>query len=348
MSIVSPLAGFHTELGARMTDFSGWQMPLQYESVLAEHRAVRGSVGWFDVSHLGRFRCHGPGATETLRHLFCNDVSGIEPGRSQYTMMLNDGGGVVDDLIVWRWDDDDYWVLPNAANHERVMKGVLDHQPQLEVEDLRPATAAIAVQGPEAPELLERVLGSSPRRFRTFTASFAGAEVRGAGTGYTGERGGELVIEAPGAGGLARTLTESGAVPCGLGARDTLRLEAGLPLWGQELDEETSPLEAGLEFAVAWDHEFVGRAALERQRAEGPPRRLIGFVTQGRVVPRHGYPVRIGGTTGVVTSGNFSPMLERGIGLAYVPFAAEGEVEVEVRGRWHPADLVDPPFYRKG
>lgn len=343
----SPLAEYHEELGARLTGFSGWEMPLQYQSVLAEHRAVRQAAGWFDVSHLGRFHCHGPGATATLRRLLCNDVATIEPGRSQYSMMLNDRGGVIDDLIVWRWDDEDFWVLPNAANHERVMQGVLNLDPQLEVEDLRPSTAAVAVQGPEAPALLERVLGAAPRRFRTFSVRFEGSEVHGAGTGYTGERGGELVIDGARAPSLARGLTEAGATPCGLGARDTLRLEAGLPLWGQELDENTSPLEAGLEFAVAWDHDFVGRAALERQRSDGPARRLVGFVTEGRIVPRRGYALRIGDEAGTVTSGNFSPMLERGIGLGYVPREARGQAEVEVRGRWSPVELVDPPFYRR-
>lgn len=347
MSGTTPLAGLHAELGARLTTFSGWEMPVQYTSVLAEHRAVRTASGWFDVSHLGRFSCRGPGATDALRRLLCNDVARIEPGRSQYTMMLNEAGGVVDDLIVWRWGEEDYWVLPNAANHERVMEAFRNRDPLLEVEDLRPSTASLAVQGPEAPGVIEAVLGDAPARFRTFTGSFEGTEVWGAGTGYTGERGGEIVIPAGAAEGVARALIRAGAVPCGLGARDTLRLEAGLPLWGQEMDEETTPLEAGLGFAVAWDHDFVGREALARQQEQGPPRRLVGFATGGRLIPRHGYRVTMGGAPGTVTSGNFSPMLERGIGLAFVPSAAEGPLELEVRGRWHPVERVDPPFHRR-
>jgi aminomethyltransferase len=348
MTARSPLHDLHASLGARFTEFSGWEMPMQYESVLTEHRAVRGSAGWFDVSHLGRFRWEGEGATATLRHLFCNDVERIEPGRTQYTMMLNDRGGVVDDLIVWRWGAESYWVLPNAGNHQRVMEAFRNTHPQVELEDLRPATVALAVQGPDAPGALERVVGTTPKRFRTFRAAFDGEPVWGAGTGYTGEPGGEVVVGAAAARAFAEALADAGCRPCGLGSRDTLRLEAGLPLWGQELDEDRTPLEAGLEFAVAWEHEFVGKAALESHRSGGTGSRLVAFATEGRQIPRHGQRLRCGGLDGVVTSGNFSPMLERGIGLGYVPAWADGPIEVEIRDRWVEAERVELPFYRRG
>lgn len=346
MTSRSPLHDLHAGLGARFTEFSGWEMPVQYESVLAEHRAVRHSAGWFDVSHLGRFRWEGEGATAALRSLLCNDVERIEPGRTQYTMMLNERGGVVDDLIVWRWGPESYWVLPNGGNHQRVMEAFAKSQAQVELQDLRPRTAALAVQGPAAPEALERVLGASPRRFRTFSATFEGRPVWGAGTGYTGEPGGEVVVEVGVARALAEALIDAGCHPCGLAARDTLRLEAGLPLWGQDLDEGRSPLEAGLDFAVAWDHDFVGRPALAAQRSGGVGSTLVAFVTEGRQIPRHGQRLRRGEGEGVVTSGNFSPMLERGIGLGYLPTGTEGPIEVEIRDRWVEAERVELPFYR--
>lgn len=344
----SPLHRLHQELGARFVDFGGWEMPLQYRSVLAEHRAVRESAGWFDVSHLGRFALSGPGALPALGRLFCNDVRLIQPGQTQYTLMLNEDGGIIDDLLVWWWEEDLFWVLPNAANHLRVMEAFSREQGCV-VDDLRPETVFLAVQGPEAPATLERVLGSTPRRFRTAEATWEGDEVRMAGTGYTGERGGELCLAPAVAEGLARVLIDAGAQPCGLGARDTLRLEAGLPLWGSDLSEDTTPLEAGLGFAVAMEHDFVGRAALADQMEAGLERRLVGFVLSDRGVPRPGYRVRCAESTGVVTSGNLSPILDRGIGFAYLsppPATDAGEVEVEIRGRWVPGVLASPPFHK--
>ena len=264
-------------------------------------------------------------------------------------MMLNTSGGVVDDLIIWRWGAEDYWILPNAANHERVMAAFADAAPTVALEDLRPQTVAIAVQGPEAPEHLAALLGEAPRRFRTVLTGFAGMEIHAAGTGYTGERGGEVVLPLTVAESFARALVDHGVTPAGLGARDTLRLEAGLPLWGQDLDEQTTPLEAGLEFAVSFDHEFVGRSALERERREGLRKRLVAFSTEGRQIPRHGYPLRAGESRGEVTSGNFSPMLGHGIGMGYLaPPPGEGdEIEVEIRHRWVPAKRERLPFYRR-
>ena len=339
----SPLHDTHVRLGARFVDFGGWDMPVQYESVLAEHRAVREGVGVFDVSHLGRLSVSGPGATSALG-IFTNDVTAYEPGRTHYTMLLNDAGGIVDDIVVWRWDEEHYWVMPNAANAETVMDAIQTASPEVSVEDLRTNTALLAVQGPDAPRLLEDLYGEAPRRFRTLEKGPA----RMAGTGYTGEKGGEVCVPAAQAVDTFEAVLSGGAMPCGLGSRDTLRLEAGLVLWGLDIDLTTTPLEAGLEFAVDWDHEFTGRTALDAQRDGGVDRRLAGLVMEGRGIPRDGYPVRSASATGTVTSGNISPVLDTGIALAYMspPVEAGESAEVEIRGRWIPARFQDPPFYR--
>ncbi len=338
----SPLHDLHVELGARFVDFGGWERPVQYESVLSEHRAVREACGWFDVSHLGRFELKGKGAEDALLRLLCNDIRLIEPGRTQYTMMLDPSGGIVDDIVVWWWGSEEYWVFPNASNHDRVMSAFSD-EPGCEVADLRQGSVLLAVQGPDGPATLERLLGVAPGRFRTLITEFDGSRVAMAGTGYTGERGGELCTDPVTAARLAEALVEDGATPCGLGARDTLRLEAGLPLWGSDIDETTNPLEAGLGFAVARDHEFVGDAALD----DDIERLLIGFVLDDRGIPRHGHRVRTPEGTGTVTSGNISPMLNTGIGLAYVsPPSRSGPIEVEIRERWIPGRIVEPPFHK--
>ena len=348
-TITSPLHEVSTDLGARFVEFAGWSMPVSFTGTLAEHEAVRTGVGVFDVSHLGRFAIRGAGATELLDRLFCNDLTRIGPGRAQYTMMLTEDGGVVDDIIVWRWGEDDYWVLPNGVNHDDVLDAVTAEAGRdLFVADVRPETALIAVQGPAAPDLLERILGWRPRRFRVAALDHAGVAVHAAGTGYTGEPGGELALPAEVAPAVFRELVAAGAVPCGLGARDTLRLEMGYPLWGQDLSRDVTPLEAGLEWVVG-DGDFVGRAALDRQRAEGLPSRLIAFRLAERGVPRHGHRLRCGTSEGTVTSGNHSPTLGIGIGMGYVgpdPGRAR-DVEVEIRGRRVPAQRVDLPFVER-
>ncbi len=319
-------------------------MPVQYTSVLAEHQAVREGVGVFDVSHLGRAVVRGEGAETALRTRLCNDVANLQAGRTQYTMMLNPAGGVIDDLMVWRWDDG-IWVLPNGGNHLRVLQEIAGAAEGTVTEDLRPSTASIAVQGPGAPEMLDSLLDVEVRRGRLFEASFDGAPLRLGGTGYTGERGGELVGDPDVIGAVFSRLVEHGAMPCGLGSRDTLRLEAGLPLWGQDLTEDVTPLDAGLDFAVAWDHEFVGREALLAVR-EQPARRLIAFTTDSRQIPRSGNKLRAGSSGGWVTSGNFSPALSAGIGMGYLEPPTDEDVEVEIRGTWHPLRRVTPPFHR--
>lgn len=343
----SPLHARHAALGARFVDFGGWEMPVQYDSVLAEHASVRSGVGVFDVSHLGRFQLSGAGSTAVLRRLLCNDVERISPGRAQYTMLLNENGGVEDDVIVLRMGDEDYWVNPNGANYDEIV-GYF-HAATGDGQTLTPRrddTVMLAVQGPDATEVIADVLGEAPGRFRVMTARFGDWEVVASGTGYTGERGGELIIDAAGGAALLDALLAAGATPCGLGARDTLRLEMGYPLWGQDLDESTSPLEADLAWVVNWEHDFVGRDALTAQREAGLPKRLVGFVMEGRRFPRHGYAARCGESTGTVASGNFSPELELGIGMAYLapPPAPGCQIEVEIRGEWHPATLASPPF----
>jgi aminomethyltransferase len=321
-------------------------MPVQYEGVLAEHTATRNDAGLFDVSHLGRFEVAGEGATELLRFQLCNDIALIEPGRAQYTMALNNSGGVEDDIIVWRLDEERFWVMPNGTNFDGIIERFTSAAPSgMEIFDVRERTALLAVQGPQAPQIIESVLGIVPKRFRVVSGEFDGHEVIAAGTGYTGERGGELCIPNEGAPALWRALVDAGATPAGLGARDTLRLEMGYPLWGQDLDPSTSPLEAGLGWVVAWDHDFVGREALELQR-QRTQKELIAFSTEGRAIPRKGYAVAAGDSTGTVTSGNFSPTLKHGIGLAYLspPPTEDAELTVTIRGVAVPAERVTLPF----
>ena len=356
----SPLDHIHRKLGARFVDFAGWSMPVQYEGVLAEHRAVRSSAGVFDVSHLGRVQVIGPGATELLANIFCNDIRKADPGRAQYTMLLTPQGGVVDDIIVWRLGEEDYIVMPNGVNVDDV-GGVLKAEapPDVNIVSRRRDTALLAVQGPEAPDVMEAVVGWKPKRFGVAEASFGGDTFPAAGTGYTGEPGGELMVSQAVAGDCFRALLDAGATPCGLGSRDTLRLEMGYPLWGQDLDENTSPLEAGLEWVVDWAHDFIGKKFLSKQQRKGMDKVQVGFVMKGRQIPRAGYALRAGPSIGAVTSGNFSPELDVGIGLGYLSpppvfhrfSQAAGEpepaLEVEIREEWLPVTLMSPPFIKK-
>ncbi|GMQ93896.1 MAG: glycine cleavage system aminomethyltransferase GcvT [Acidimicrobiia bacterium] len=324
-------------------------MPVQYEGVLAEHASVRDAVGVFDVSHLGRFEVAGRGSTELLRTQLCNDIARIGTGRAQYTMALNDLGGVEDDIIVWWLNDERFWVMPNGTNFDDIVKRFSDAAPDgVEISDVRAATVLLAVQGPDAPRIIDSALGAKPGRFRVMMSDFEGFEVVAAGTGYTGEPGGELCVPIDGAEALWNTLVQAGATPCGLGARDTLRLEMGYPLWGQDLDPDTTPLEAGLSWVVAWDHDFVGRAALLAKR-DHREKELVAFATEGRTIPRHGYTVRAGESTGTVTSGNFSPTLQHGIGLAYLspPPDADAALSVTIRGRDVTAARESVPFLEK-
>lgn len=321
-------------------------MPVQYKSVLEEHDAVRNSAGIFDVSHLGRFEVSGSGALDLLRGQLCNDIAKVTPGRAQYTMALNDKGGVEDDIIVWWIDEERFWVMPNGTNFDEIADRFRDAASgPVEISDVRSSTALVAVQGPDAPRLIEQVLGFMPGRFRVATGMFKGDQIVAAGTGYTGEKGAEICIPNDGAASLWDAFVDAGARPSALGARDTLRLEMGYPLWGQDLGPTISPIEAGLGWVVAWDHEFVGKDALTSLRTD-PPSALVAFTTEGRAIPRHGYPVVAGSASGTVTSGNFSPTLGHGIGLALVsPPPADGDpLEVTIRGKQVQGTIATLPF----
>ncbi len=345
----SPLDDLHRNLGGRFVEFGDWELPVSYESVIAEHKAVRADAGWFDVSHLGRFELTGPGAHAAVRALLCNEIERIEPGKTQYTMILNEDGGIIDDLIIWWLGAERFWVMPNAANQDRVMS-LFSERPGCKARDLREDTALLAVQGPRAPDFLEQALGVRPVRSMVAELQWEESTVVLAGTGYTGEKGGEVCLAPSAARKLVSLLIDQGVTPCGLGSRDTLRLEAGLPLWGQDIDETTTPYEAGLGFAVDLDHEFLGRESLRAQEAEGVDRLLIGLVLQERGIPRHGHAVRTENGEGEVTSGNLSPMLGVGVALAYVsppPGPRVDDARIEIRERWVPAKITKPPFHKR-
>lgn len=345
----SPIHAVHEQLDARFTDFGGWTMPVQYSGVIDEHTAVRSSAGVFDVSHLGRFEVSGPGATDLVRRQLCNDIAKVAPGRAQYTMALNDQGGIEDDIIVWWLEEERFWVMPNGTNSTEIFERFSDDAPEgVTVFDVRQSTTLLAVQGPDAPSIVESVLGKAPGRFRVAAASFGETDGWCAGTGYTGERGAEVCVPNEAGAKLWHSLVTAGATPCGLGSRDTLRLEMGYPLWGQDLDETTTPLEAGLGWVVAWDHDFIGLGALTDQRGN-LTRKLVAFTTEGRAIPRHGYPVTTTTGSGSVTSGNFSPTLQHGIGLAYVspPPSSDEELTIEIRGKHVSATRSKLPFIER-
>jgi aminomethyltransferase len=321
-------------------------MPVQYDSVLAEHEAVRSDVGVFDVSHLGRFEVIGGGATDLLVSQLCNDIRRVDPGRAQYTMALNEAGGVEDDIIIWRLGDEHYWVMPNGTNFDGIVERFTSASPDtVEIAEIRSHSVLLAVQGPKAPDVIERTIGFMPGRFRISSGTFSGYDVTAAGTGYTGEKGAEIYIASEGAETLWDALVSSGAKECALGARDTLRLEMGYPLWGHDIDAETSPLEAGLGWVVSWDHDFVGKQALEAQR-NNLTKKLVAFATRGRAIPREGYPVSTETGKGAVSSGNFSPTLGHGIAMAYVapPPGDDETITVEIRRKQVSGEFVSLPF----
>ena len=341
----SPLDAAHRSLGARMVPFGGWEMPLAYPSgTLAEHRTCRESAVAFDVSHLGTVRVEGTDAFSHLNSILTNDLGRIAPGRAQYTHLLDeDDASVLDDIIVWWVSEQRFDVMPNASNTARVLEA-------LGGEDVTATRAIVAVQGPEARRRLEAVAPEAAEvpRFAVREIDWEGTRLVAAGTGYTGEDGVECAVPAQAAERFWDAVVGDGVAPAGLGARDTLRLEAGLPLHGHELGPGITPLQAGLGWVVSWDKgPFRGREALEEERRRGVARRLRGLVVEGRQPPREGCAVLVEGTpSGVVTSGNFSPVLECGIALAFLPPDVEvgTRVEVEVRSRHLPARVVKPPF----
>jgi aminomethyltransferase len=345
----SPLDAVHRELGAKMVPFGGWVMPLSYPAgTIAEHLACRRSAVVFDVSHLGTVRLRGPGSGEKLQATLTNDLAKIGPGRAQYTHLLDEeDGSVTDDIIVWWVDDGRFDIMPNASNTSRVLEAIGG-------EDVTAGRAILAVQGPSARDRMAAVSAeaASIPRFRVRSFDWRGVPCTAAGTGYTGEDGVEVAVPAEAAAGFWGAVLEAGVPPAGLGARDTLRLEAALPLHGHELGPGITPLQAGLGWVVAWDKPtgFRGRAALMAERERGVPRRLRGLRADSRQPPRQGCPVLIEGKpAGEITSGNFSPVLDRGIGLALLPPLVEPDlpVEVEVRGRILGARVVPTPFVSK-
>jgi aminomethyltransferase len=354
-----PLDAVHRALGARMVPFGGWEMPLSYASgTLEEHRACREGAVVFDVSHLGTVRVAGSGALDALQRALTNDLRRVEPGRAQYTHLLDEGdASVLDDIIVW-WlpdggDDGPFDVMPNASNTDRVVAALAEGAPGLEVRDSTDERAVLAVQGPEARERLAAVApdAATVGRFRVGRFTWDGVECTVAGTGYTGEDGVECAVPVGAAASFWEAVTGAGISPAGLGARDTLRLEAGLPLHGQELGPGITPLNAGLGWVVGWDKDdFRGRTALAAQRDAGVSPVLRGVVTEGRRPPRSGQDVlRDGRVVGRVSSGNYSPVLNSGIALVFVdPVVTVGDdVSIDVRGAALPGRVVDLPFLRR-
>ncbi|MFM8612175.1 MAG: glycine cleavage system aminomethyltransferase GcvT [Actinomycetota bacterium] len=357
----TPLYDRHVELGARMVDFAGWEMPVYYVGINEEHRAVRARAGLFDVSHMGQIEVTGSGAEALLRKALASDIDRLEEGRAQYSFLLNDKGGIVDDLIVYRLPAGRWLLVVNAGNtptdfaHLKALK-----QRGAVLRDLSAETAMVALQGPVALELLADIWPKktpAPETIPVFGCVervVAGVPCLVARTGYTGEPGVELMCAADRAGDLWDGILarrEHGVVPSGLGARDTLRLEMGYPLHGHDIDPKTTPIEAGLGRFVHLGRPFVGSAVLERQAAKGVKRRLTGLRLMDRAIPREGYAVlHDGAKVGAVTSGTLSPSIDRGIGLAYIPpqLAEPGTVlQIDIRGRERDAEVVPLPFYKK-
>ncbi|GIX07095.1 MAG: aminomethyltransferase [Candidatus Poribacteria bacterium] len=354
----TPLVEEHRRLGARMVPFAGWEMPLQYEGIFAEHRAVRERVGIFDVSHMGRLEVLGLDACAVLQRLVTNDVSALSDGEALYTVMCREDGGILDDLIVYCIHPERYLLIVNAATREKDVAWIRQHLwGDTSLCDRTEETILLAVQGPRSREVLEPLLSrrlAPAKPFHFASDEIAGIPVIVSRTGYTGELGYEVLGPAEQAIPLWRTLLkavqEAEGLPAGLGARDTLRLEARLLLYGQDMDETTTPLEAGLSWTLAFGTGFIGEEALRRQKEQGVRRRLVGFQMESRAVARHGHPVYVGEQEiGMVTSGGPSPTLGVNIGLAYVQrrFAEVGRpIEIEIRRRRHPARIVRTPFYR--
>jgi aminomethyltransferase len=351
----TPLYEAHLASGARMVPFAGWQMPVSYEGVRPEHLAVRRACGVFDVSHMGQIETRGPGALELLQLLLSNDVAAIEVGGAQYSVLCRDDGGVLDDLFTYRLGDDRFLTVTNAANHDRDLAWFREHAAgfDAEVVDRLDAYAMLAVQGPAARGIAAgRVAGELPPRMRpaslALSEEIGGGEALVCGTGYTGEDGVEVLVDPSNAVGLWGALLEAGAVPAGLGARDTLRLEVCFHLYGNDLSADRNPIEAGLGWCCKEETGFIGADAVARARADGTAERLAPFALTERGIPRQGNPVIAAGEpAGLVTSGTFSPCLERGIGMAYVraDLAEPGsELEIDVRGRRRAARIEKRPL----
>lgn len=355
------LYALHHRLGARMTQFAGFDMPVQYSGIIEEHLAVRAAAGVFDLSHMGEFEISGSGALELLERALTNSAARLKLGQAQYSILCAEDGGTIDDLIVYRIGTDRFMLCVNASNIDADREWITGlNRGGADFRDLSDETALVAVQGPKAIAILQTLAAfpiDAVARFGVADGEIAGVRCRAARTGYTGEDGFELFVAAGDAERLFGAILDAGAAagikPCGLGARDTLRLEAGLPLYGHELDRSTSPLEAGLSAYIKFGRNFIGEAALAEQRAHGPRKRLIGFVTDdAKTIARQGYRVFAGGAeVGAVTSGTFAPSLNRPIAMAYAAGAREPDagtkLEVEVRNRKVSATVTARPFYKR-
>ncbi len=354
----------HVDLGARMVPFGGWDMPVQYSGIINEVRAVRTSVGMFDVSHMGRLNITGPQAGEFLDRMLTGSATNLRTGRARYCLICNESGGVIDDTIFYSLGEDRFLLIPNAGNRPAVVEWFdrwikAEYSAGVQIEDQTRETGLIALQGPGAAALLDGLCkldgGEPPSSLRFFTwarGALNSHDVFIGRTGYTGEDGFELSMRSEAAGPIWNALMEAGALPCGLGARDVLRLEAALPLHGHEIDPETSPIEAGLERFVRREGRYIGQPVLADQRENGTARKLVGLTLPGRSAPRAGYPIMAAGQeTGRITSGSFSPTLDTSIALGYV-LAGHSEpgtsVEVDIRGRTATAEIVPLPFYSRG
>ena len=346
----TPLFESHVEAGAKLVPFGGWEMPVQYrDGIRAEHLAVRNAAGIFDVSHMGEVEISGPGAEAFLQRVYSNDVSKLAIGGAQYALMCNDDGGVLDDLFTYRLDSDRYLTVTNAANHESDFAWLASHAEGFDVEltDVADRYAMLAVQGPIARELVQALSDSPlPPRMHAAPRIVHGRDALVCGTGYTGEDGVELLVDPADASDLWNEIVARGAVPAGLAARDTLRLEVCFHLYGNDLSTDRNPIEAGLGWACAEDTGFIGADVVRAAREQGTDEKLVAFKLTGPGIARQGNPV-LGG--GVVTSGTMSPSLEVGIGMAYVPIASASvgtTLDIDVRGKTRTAVVASKPLYR--
>ena len=337
-----------------MVDFTGWEMPIHYGSQIDEHHCVRTAAGMFDVSHMTVVDIHGVQTRAFLSWLLANDVAKLHtPGKAMYSCMLNESGGVVDDLIAYCINEEWFRLVVNATTRDKGIAWLERHGDDFSIAVTEHHdTAVIAVQGPEAREKVHRLMPAIATvlsELKPFSVHVEG-DVLVARTGYTGEDGYEILIPDSQAEAFWNRLLEEGVAPCGLGARDTLRLEAGMNLYGQDMDEDVTPLVSGLSWTVAMkdERDFIGRAALEQQKLDGIPQKLVGLVLEGRGVLRSGQKVLTAAGEGIITSGGFSPTLQKAIAFARVPSLADGDCEVEIRGKYLPARMVKPPFVRNG
>ncbi len=355
MTSKTALHAKHLEAGAKMVDFFGWEMPISYGSQMEEHHAVRQDAGMFDVSHMTIVDVTGKQAQAYLRYLLANDVAKLkDKGKALYSGMLNEEGGVVDDLIVYHFDDTNYRLVVNSATREKDMNWLLAKAEGFEVTITeKPDFAMIAVQGPKAKEKAATLFSAAQKEAVEGMKPFFGVQAEDlfiATTGYTGEAGYEIMVPKARAGQFWQELLDAGVKPCGLGARDTLRLEAGMNLYGQDMDETVSPLAANMGWTITWepaDRDFVGRSALEQQKEQGTDK-LVGLVMKEKGVLRAGQKVKTENGEGITTSGTFSPTLGHAIAMARIPAGSPDTVEVEMRKKWVTVDVVKPSFVRNG